>query len=141
MPPRIQVTPADQLKLQGLILQGLRKARLDTREAEAASALADELGRAEVVPLDQLAGNVVTMNSRVVFRDEQTGETREASLVYPADSDPDNGRISVLAPIGSALLGLAVGQAIDWPLPRGRTKRLRIVEIIYQPEEAGHLHL
>lgn len=136
MPPRIQVTPANQLKLQSLIA-----ARAGAREAEAASALADELERTEVVPADRIAGNVVTMNSRVVFRDEETGETREASLVYPAESDPEKGRISVLAPIGSALLGLAVGQTIDWPLPRDRTKRLRIVEIVYQPEEAGELHL
>jgi regulator of nucleoside diphosphate kinase len=76
-----------------------------------------------------------------VFRDEETGESREVSLVYPMDSDPEQGRISVLSPVGSALLGLSVGQTIDWPLPRGRLKRIRVVEVVYQPEAAGHLHL
>lgn len=86
-------------------------------------------------------GNVVTMNSRVVFKDEETSESREVSLVYPKDSDPQQGRISVFAPVGAALLGLSVGQTIDWPLPQGRLKRYRVVEVVYQPEAAGHLHL
>ncbi len=105
------------------------------------NSLADELDRAEVVPPERIAGNVVTMNSRVVFRDEETGESREVSLVYPNDSDPDHGRISIFAPVGTALLGLSMGQTIDWPLPQGRLKRYRVVEVLYQPEAAGHLHL
>lgn len=132
----IQITAADRQRLLELISSWASR-----RDHDAADALADELDRAEVVPPDQIAGNVVTMNSRVVFQDDDTGEKREVSLVYPKDSDPAQGRISVLAPIGTALLGLSVGQTIDWPLPRGRTRRLRIVQVVYQPEEAGHLHL
>jgi regulator of nucleoside diphosphate kinase len=59
--------------------------------------------------------------------------------VYPREARDGTGCVSVLAPIGAALLGLQVGQAIDWPLPGGRTKRLRIVEVPYQPEAAGHV--
>jgi regulator of nucleoside diphosphate kinase len=131
----VVVTPMDHERLRNLI-QGSRH----TRDRDAAEALADELDRAEVVPAERIAGNVVTMNSRVVFQDEETGDSREVSVVYPEDSDPEQGRISVLA-VGAALLGLSVGQTIDWPLPRGRLKRYRVVEVMYQPEAAGHLHL
>jgi regulator of nucleoside diphosphate kinase len=132
----IAVTAADHERLRKLI-----QANRDTRDRDAAEALADELDRAEVVPAARIADTVVTMNSRVVFRDEETGESREISLVYPRDSDPERGRISVLAPVGAALLGLSVGQTIDWPLPRGRLKRCRVVSVLYQPEAAGDLPL
>lgn len=133
---RIQVTTADHDRLQTLI-----ETSADSRDAAAAEALADELDRAELVPAERIAGTVVTMHSRVVFEDQQTGATREVSLVYPHEAAAEEGRISVLAPIGSALLGLSIGQTIDWPVPRGEMKRLKIVKIVYQPEEAGHLHL
>ncbi|MGH7032492.1 MAG: nucleoside diphosphate kinase regulator [Stellaceae bacterium] len=132
----LTVTAADQERLRRLI-----RASQDTQDRNAVEALADELDRAEVVAAERIAGNVVTMNSRIVFEDEETGERREISLVYPQDSDPEQGRISIFAPVGTALLGLSVGQTIDWPLPQGRLKRYRVVEVVYQPEAAGHLHL
>jgi regulator of nucleoside diphosphate kinase len=132
----IVITVADQERLRKLI-----EISQDTRDRDAAEALADELDRADVVPAERIAGNVVTMNSRVVFEDEGTRERREISLVYPEESDPEQGRISILAAVGTALLGLSVGQTIDWPLPQGRLKRYRVVEVVYQPEAAGHLHL
>jgi regulator of nucleoside diphosphate kinase len=133
---RIQLTEADYERLLRLV-----ETWSDVGDVNAAEALANELERADVVPPEQIAGNVVTMNSRVVFEDERSGERREVRLVYPHESDVEQGCISVLAPIGSALLGLAVGQTIDWPLPGGQPKRLRIVEVVYQPEQAGHFHL
>jgi len=84
--------------------------------------------------------DVVTMNSRVVYRDEETGETREVTLSYPQDASLEQGRVSVLAPVGAALLGLSVGQEIDWQLPGGKTKRLHILSVTYQPQAAGHHH-
>jgi regulator of nucleoside diphosphate kinase len=132
----VVVTARDHERLRKLI-----QVSRDTRDRDAAEALADELDRAQVVPAERITGNVVTMNSRVVFQDEETGESREVSVVYPGDSDPEQGRISVLAPVGAALLGLSVGQTIDWPLPQGRLKRCRVVEVVYQPEAAGHPHL
>jgi regulator of nucleoside diphosphate kinase len=133
---RIQVTTADHQRLQGLLDTGL-----GPRDRDAAERLADELDRADVVRPEGIPNTVVTMNSRVLFEDEQTGETREVSLVYPQESDASRGKVSILAPVGSALLGLAVGQKIDWQLPRGHVKRLRIVKVLYQPEQAGHFHL
>ena len=98
--------------------------------------LEGELVRAKVVPRDQVPKDVVTMNSRVVFENETTGERREITLVYPGNADIDEGRISVLVPVGTALLGLQVGQSIDWELPGGKKQRYRIVEVPYQPEAA-----
>jgi regulator of nucleoside diphosphate kinase len=116
----------------------------DLLEAYAAGAggrrfelLEGELVRAKVVPSDQIPGDVVTMNSRVVFEDEQSGERREVTLVYPRDADIDAGKISILVPVGSALLGLRVGQSIDWALPGGQKRRYRVIAVPYQPEAEG----
>jgi regulator of nucleoside diphosphate kinase len=133
---RIRVTASDYERLRSVI-----DASSTTRDRDAVDALSEELDRAEVVPPERIGADTVTMNSEVVFQDESTGDTREATLVYPKEGDPERGRISVLAPIGSALLGLAVGQTIDWPLPGGKRKRLRVQRIVYQPEQAGHWHL
>ena len=116
----------------------------DLLEAYAAGAggrrfelLEGELVRAKVVPSDQIPRDVVTMNSRVVFEDEQTGEQRQVTLVYPNDADIDAGKISILVPVGSALLGLRVGQSIDWTLPSGQKRRYRVIAVPYQPEAEG----
>jgi regulator of nucleoside diphosphate kinase len=99
--------------------------------------LEGELVRARVVTLERIPGDVVTMNSRVIFENETTGERREITLVYPGNADIDAGKISVLVPVGTALLGLRVGQSIDWELPGGEKQRFRIVEVPFQPEAAG----
>ena len=99
-----------------------------------------ELDRAEVVDPERVPATVVTMNSRVRFRVESTGEEFELTLVYPKDADASGGTISLLAPVGSALLGLAQGDEIEWPRPGGGTMKLRIVEVVYQPERAGEYH-
>lgn len=99
--------------------------------------LEEELARAVVVESKDIPPDVVTMNSRVRVFDENEGRELVLTLVYPSLADADAGRISVLAPVGSALLGLSVGQSIDWPMPEGRTKTLQILEILYQPEASG----
>src|ERR1043165_9254226 len=96
--------------------------------------LAAELKLADVVDSDSVPPDVVTMNSRVLFEYETTGECREVTIVFPQQADATRGRVSVLAPIGTALLGLAVGQSIVWPFPDGVTHCLRVLRIIYQPE-------
>ena len=111
------------------------------RNAPACDALEAELGRADVVTADELSPDVVTMNSRARFIDEDLGEEIEMTLVYPRDADVARGRVSVLAPVGAALLGLSVGQSIRWPLPHGGERRLRVSAVVYQPEASGDLHL
>ncbi|MFP2904836.1 nucleoside diphosphate kinase regulator [Pyxidicoccus sp. 3LFB2] len=111
------------------------------RQAELAEVLELELSRASVVASETVPPTVVTMNSTVIFEDEETGEQRKVTLVYPRDARSEEGRISVLAPMGSALIGLSVGQSISWPMPGGRTRRVRVIAVPYQPEAAGHYHL
>ena len=109
--------------------------------AQRAEVLELELSEAEVAPAHAVPPSVVTMNSTVVFEDEGTGETREVTLCYPQDAKGNPGRVSVLAPVGSALLGLSQGQSVQLVVPGGRTRRLRVVSVPYQPEAAGHFHL
>jgi regulator of nucleoside diphosphate kinase len=96
-----------------------------------------ELVRAVVVPRGQIPKDVVTMNSRVIFENETTGERMEIELVYPREADIDAGKISILVPVGTALLGMRIGQSIDWELPSGETHRYRVVGVPYQPEATG----
>ena len=91
-----------------------------------------ELVRAVVVPRDEIPADIVTMNSRVVFEDETTGERREITLVYPKQADIASGKISVLVPVGTALLGVRIGQSIDWELPNGAKHRYKVVAIPFQ---------
>jgi regulator of nucleoside diphosphate kinase len=96
--------------------------------------LVSELERADVVDARDVPPDVVTMNSRVVFEDTGTGKTTEVTIVFPQDADMQRGRVSVLAPVGTALLGLAQGDSIVWPFPDGSSRCLRVVEVTFQPE-------
>ena len=99
--------------------------------------LAEELDRAIVAPSDRIPESVVTMNTRLIYSDESTGATREIELVYPNEADSVAGRVSVLAPVGCALLGLSTGQSIDWNLPNGQVHRLRVEHVLFQPQSSG----
>jgi regulator of nucleoside diphosphate kinase len=106
-------------------------------------ALRGELERADVVEPSAVPQDVMTMNStaRVRVEDAELGaHEHELTLVYPRDADGSAHKVSVLAPVGSALLGLRVGETIDWPMPGGRSARLQVLAIRYQPEAAGELH-
>lgn len=101
--------------------------------------LQNEIDRASVVAPADVPAGVVTMNSTVRFCDDSTDSCYELTLVYPdAVRSPET--VSVLAPVGSALLGLSVGQSIAWQVPGSRTLSLRILEVTYQPEATGELH-
>ena len=97
--------------------------------------LESELERADIVDAREVPPDVVTMNSRVVFEDATTGNRAEVTIVFPQDADLERGRISVLAPVGTALLGLAEGDSIVWPFPDGSSRCLRVVQVTYQPED------
>ena len=94
--------------------------------------LSSELDRAIVVPPERMTKDVVTMHSSVLYVDENSGIRREITLVYPEEANPTIGQISVLAPVGSALLGLSVGRSIDWAYPDGNIHRLRIERVLPQ---------
>ena len=127
--PAIIITRPDLQRLERL---------LDSLEdfGPAAEALERELARAQVVAHDEVPSGVVTMNSRVHCREEGSGKDWHLTLVYPQDAGGE-GKVSVLAPVGCALLGLSVGQHIDWPSPSGKPLKLTLLAVEYQPEAAG----
>ena len=102
------------------------------------AALKRELDRAIVVSSFAVPPDVATMNSLVRYGDETAGAQRTVFLVYPQKADGSAGKISVLAPVGTALLGLSEGQAIEWDFPDGCRRRLKLLEVIYQPERLAN---
>lgn len=131
--PSLIITSRDHDRLEAL---------LDSLPAGAfpnKAALEGELKRAEIVTAEQLPPNVVTMNSTVRFTIAESGDEFTLTLVYPKDAGEAD-RISVFAPVGSALLGLAVGDELQWPRPGGGVSTVRVVDVLYQPERAGDLH-
>jgi regulator of nucleoside diphosphate kinase len=103
--------------------------------------LEDEIARAHVVEPAQVPPTVVTMNSSVRFKVESSDTEFSLTLVYPAEADGSNDKISILAPVGSALLGLKEGDEIAWPAPGGGTIDVKIIEVTYQPERSGDFAL
>ena len=99
--------------------------------------LEDELARAEVVEPQDIPANVVTMNAKVLITIAPAKEATEISLVYPHDFRGDKGQVNVVAPIGTAILGLTEGQEIEWPQPDGHIMKVKIEKILYQPEREG----
>lgn len=93
-----------------------------------------ELDRAIVVSSAAVPAGVATMNSRVRYTDQNDGVQRIVSLVYPLHANAAEGKISVLAPVGTALLGLSEGQSIEWDFPDGSRRRLKLEEVLHQPE-------
>jgi regulator of nucleoside diphosphate kinase len=107
-----------------------------SRHPNSAALLLDELGRAATVPLAELPADVVTMRSQVVFLDRSSGEEHSVELVYPGEADMARQRISVLTPIGAALIGMRRGSAIDWPNRQGERRLLEIIDVV-QPRREG----
>ena len=102
--------------------------------------LRTELDRAVEVEPESIPSDVITMNSSVSLVEVDSAEEEAFTLVFPKDADADSGRISVMAPLGTAMLGYRVGDVFEWDVPMGR-KRWRVAKVIYQPEAAGDYHL
>jgi regulator of nucleoside diphosphate kinase len=133
----IYMTDFDLKRLRELVGVGIT---FKGKDAEYLQSLESELDRAHVVDSKTIPKDVVTMNSRVRFVDLYTGEERVCTVVFPSDANIEQDKISVLAPIGTALLGYRAGDTIEWRVPSGN-KQVRIEEILYQPEAAGHFDL
>jgi regulator of nucleoside diphosphate kinase len=129
----IVVTEFDQSRLRNR-LEGVR--RWNARDRTHVDDLQAELDRADVVLPVDVPFDVVTMNSEVAVRDMDSNEEMTFAVVFPSDADVNRRRISILAPIGTAVLGSRVGDMIDWKVP-GRSRRLRIERVLFQPEAAG----
>lgn len=132
MRDRIYITDDDCERLRRLIA-GRRGA--NSVDSEYLDMLEQELDRAEVVGPEAIPHDVVTMNSEVRLQDLDSGSVQLYRLVFPNQFRWDNS-VSVLAPIGTAMLGYRVGDVIEWRVPKG-IRRLKVLEVIYQPEAAG----
>lgn len=115
-------------------LEGIAEGALK-RSPELADRLLTELARAQRVPPAKVPTDVVTIGNRVTFRDESTGKERSVTLAFPEDADISAGRISVMTPIGVALLGLREGARFDWETTTGETRQLTVVSVT--PAEDG----
>lgn len=134
----IWLTDQDYTRLKHLLAEHTRQSRTMQDELET---LEEILELARVVRPEMVPGNVVTMNSRVLFEDVRTGEKGTVTIAYPNQAEPSSGRISVLSPVGAALLGEAEGKEIELPLPHRQTRRIRIESVLYQPEAQGDFAL
>ena len=130
----IWLTAQDYNRLRQLLAELARQSR---GMQAGVQTLEDILDLARVVRPETVPGNVVTMNSRVLYEDVRTKEKGTVTIVYPADANPSESRISVLSPVGAALLGEAEGAEVELPLPHGQTRRIRISNVLYQPEAQG----
>jgi len=133
----IYITEFDMKRLRSLLADAKY---LEPRGNPYLESLETELSRGHVVAPGEVPPDVVTMNSRVRLVDLDVGEEMVLTLVFPDQADLDQDRISILAPIGTAMLGYRLGDTFSWKVPAG-TRRLRIEEILYQPEAAGDYHL
>lgn len=124
--PPITICENDHAILERLLSQRRRNNEV--------AALAAELERAKIVDGSEVTPDVVTMGSVVRFVDVETGDEKEITLVYPHEANVAENKISVLAPVGAALLGLRTGHSISWPVPSGRARRFRLVEVLFQPK-------
>ncbi|ACH38333.1 RNA polymerase-binding protein Rnk [Citrifermentans bemidjiense Bem] len=134
---QVVVTEFDMERLEALI----DKARsTQTRDSKNLKELGEELVRAEVVDPAGIPPDVITMNSKVCLQDLDSEEELVYTLVFPNEADLASGKISILAPVGTAMIGFRTGDRITWPVPGGM-KNLKVKKILYQPEAAGDYHL
>ncbi|AIU86987.1 MULTISPECIES: nucleoside diphosphate kinase regulator [Pectobacterium] len=132
--PNLTISELDAERLDKLLEQPA------FADSDIAQALNEELDRADILPSASIPSHVVTMNSRVRFRDLNTNEEHIRTLVYPAAVKDSKEPLSVMAPLGAALLGMHVGNSITWQLPNGEETRIEVLELLYQPEAAGEYH-
>jgi|TARA_R110000764_G_scaffold38012_2_gene84210 regulator of nucleoside diphosphate kinase len=133
--PQITISSLDAVRLEK-ILDSLSYSQFPNKDD-----LQEEIDRADIVEPKEMPSNIVTMNSTVIFKVISSGKEFSKTLVYPKDADGSEDRISVLAPIGSALLGMKEGDQIDWPRPGGDVLSVSIISVEYQPERAGEFQL
>jgi regulator of nucleoside diphosphate kinase len=134
----IYITESDLDRLRKLI--SVISASDTDKVQEYLEMLENELDLAEIVKPQSVPKDVITMRSKARLLDIDSGKEVVYSLVFPNEADLEKGKISILAPIGTAMIGYKVGDIIEWEVPAG-LRRLRVEEVLYQPEAAGDYHL
>ena len=140
---RLLLTERDATRLRAALARATfaSLAPGEERAQGALDLLATALRSAIVVPPNRMPPDVVTMRSRLVLKDVASSARREVVLVYPEEERAHDGHVSILSPVGVALLGLSEGALVGWPLPSGRTTVLKVESVQYQPEAAEEFHL
>ena len=121
--PSITLTASDHARLSSLVRAAMNNM------PDVAAGLADEIDRAHVIANGRQPSDAVSMGSEVKFRDDTNGKIQKVFLVYPGQADISRGKISVLTPIGTALIGLHVGSSITWETRTGELRRLTVLEV------------
>ncbi|HOI75527.1 MAG TPA: nucleoside diphosphate kinase regulator [Syntrophales bacterium] len=121
MPKKIYITEKDIDRLNSILM--------NIKDSPVVRKLQDELDRATILNPEEIPPDVVTMNSRVQFKTLETDSTSEITIVYPSDADSSQARVSILAPVGAALIGLRVGDEIEWVLPTGLVRTFQILSV------------
>lgn len=134
----ITLTEMDTLRLESLL--GEKKNAGPLLLSDYAK-LEEELEKARIVDFPEIPPDLVTMNTHLIYEDLTENKTEEIIIVYPHHANHDEKKVSVTAPLGAALIGLREEEEVEWIFPRGNSKRLRVKEILYQPEANGDLHL
>ena len=134
---KIYITDYDLKRLNKLLEADYK---IDIRDKKYLMELENELQQAEVVASKKIPKKVITMNSKVCLKDLDSGKEMVYSLVFPGQADITQNKISILSPLGTALIGYRSGDIIKWKAPSG-VRRLRVEKIVYQPEAAGDYHL
>ena len=127
----LHINELDHKRLMRLIADALNGV---TEQSNSLRSLQVELARATVVNAEELPRDVVTMRSRVLIMLDD--EEKEITLVYPNEANLSTGKISILSPVGTAIIGYRVGDVVNWLTPGG-LKRIRIKKVLYQPEASG----
>jgi regulator of nucleoside diphosphate kinase len=131
--PSIFITKTDEEKLRDLIRQAQHS---EYRGSAYLKLLAGELDKAQIVDPHEVPPDVITLNSIAHLIDLESGDEMIYTLVFPEDADVSQGKISILAPIGTAMLGYRVGDIFEWDTPGGKRK-IRVEKVMYQPEASG----
>ena len=134
---KVTLTKNDYTKIYKAITDAKNSKTINSNEAEK---LLSELSKAEIVPSEKIDKDVVTMNSEVKLFFENTQKEQSFKIVYPQDANLKENKISIFSPIATALIGYKIGDEIEWIVPGGMTK-IKIVDLIYQPEAAGDFDL
>lgn len=130
---KLYITDSDMRRLRKL-LEGSHN--WNQKDREYLEDLEDELDRAVIVSSRKVPPDIVTMNTRMRVKDLDSGKEMTIQLVFPSEADYEEGKISIMAPIGTALIGYGAGDSVEWEVPAG-IRRLKIEEVLYQPEAAG----
>ncbi len=131
--PTIQITQVDFDKLKELLRD---RSRLRPEDKNCIDALSAELDKAQIKPPEKISPDVITLNSRARLWDLEANEYLEMTIVLPERADLSTGCISILAPLGTAMLGYSKGDTFTWNMPGGQS-RFRVDEILFQPEASG----